>query len=39
MAQSDWLLTGQDFPVLPTGDTLFLLPWQENNHKWFPRAG
>jgi hypothetical protein len=23
MAQSDWLLTGQDFPVLPTGNTQF----------------
>jgi hypothetical protein len=33
MAQSDWLLTGQDFPVLPTGNTLFLLPWLEDNHK------
>ena len=25
-AQFDWLLTGQDFPVLPTGNTQFLLP-------------
>jgi hypothetical protein len=24
MPQSDWLLTGQDFPVLPTGNAQFL---------------
>jgi hypothetical protein len=30
--QFDLLLTGQDFPVLP-GNTQFLLPCQENNHK------
>jgi hypothetical protein len=33
MAQSDWLRTGQDFSVLPAGNTQFLLPCQENNHK------
>jgi hypothetical protein len=33
MAQFDWLLTGQDFPVLPTDNKQFLLPCEENNHK------
>jgi hypothetical protein len=33
MAQSDWPLTGQDFPVLPVGNTQFLLPCHENNQK------
>ena len=28
IAQFDWLLTGQDFPVLPTGNTQFLLPYK-----------
>ena len=28
MAQFDWLLTWQDFPVLPTDNTQFLLPYE-----------
>ena len=26
MKHCDWLLTGPDFPVFPTGNTQFLLP-------------
>jgi hypothetical protein len=33
MARSAWLLTGQDFPVFPTGNALFLVPCRENNRK------
>ena len=29
--QCDWLISGPDFPVLPTGNTKFLLPCDE---KW-----
>jgi hypothetical protein len=28
--QFDWLLTRQDFPVLPTGNTQFLMPCDES---------
>ncbi len=28
MAQFDWLLMGHDFPVLPTGNKQFLLPYE-----------
>jgi hypothetical protein len=33
MAQSYWVLTGQDFLVLATGNTQLLLPYKLNNHK------
>jgi hypothetical protein len=35
MAQFDWLLTRQDFPVLPTGNMHFLLHGEKNNRKNF----
>jgi hypothetical protein len=28
IAQFDWLLPRQDFPVLPTGNAQFLLPYE-----------